>query len=180
MKYLSDTLVQLQHPVNEQDNTTIDAGTCNAILYHDAKDTRLSADEAVSGATTTWGVEKPGLFEVDVDNAVLERDDGTMHDGGVVTAIDVTAGTITVTNVLTTDDAAKGNRVMVQLGAAVSMSAYGTPDIDTLDNTWGFEGVIESSHADLNPGIPIRIEITLDASGVKLTDTIHTHVSGGV
>jgi len=180
VKYLSDTLIQLQHPVDIQNATTIDDGTCDAVLYHDAKDTRLSADEDVAGATTEWSVERPGNFEVGVDNAILERDDGTMHDGGVVTARDITAGTITVTNLLTTDDAAKGNRVMVQLGASISLSAYGTPDIDTLDDSWGFEGIIESSHADLDPGVPIRVEITLDASGVKLTETIHDHVSGGV
>lgn len=176
MKYLSDNLVRLRGPVNQQTDAAISTGTCTARLFHDAKDTYLTA--AVNTGVSVWPVEEPGLFTVNQDVAMLQREDGSYHDGGLVTAVDVSAGTITVTNALTTANALINARVMAKLGADVAMAAYGSPVVGTYD--WGFRGTVESDHAGLKPGLPVRIEITLDNSGLVLTEVLNTIVVAGV
>jgi len=166
IRYGSDNLLRLVAPTNTQDGTTITGGTCTARLYDDRKDSTLDADEATS--QTTLSVANPALYEVDVDSVAVELDDDSIHDAGLVTARDLTAGTITVTTGLASA-AAAGSRVMAKLGADIAMSEYGTPVVGATD--WGRQGAIESTHADLALDQAVRIEITLSVSGVV---SIHT------
>ena len=67
---------------------------------------------------------------------------------------------------------------MRKLGAGITLSAFGTPVVGTFD--WGFEGVIESNHADIQPGLSVRVEILLDASGVVLLEALRSDVVVGI
>lgn len=177
IKYLTDNIIRLRGPVLTWTNTASTTGTCNASLYHDRKDTFTTA--GFGTGVSVWPVYDASLFTVNIDTAVVERSDGTIHNGGLVTARDLTPGanTITVTTALTSTNVEVKSRVMVQLGAVIVMSAYGTATVGTYD--WGYRGVIQSDHDDLNPGVPVRIEILLNDTGTILTEILRGTVSGG-
>lgn len=175
IRYLSDNLVRLIAPINTQPspNETISSGTCTARLFDVDHETSLSADEAT--AQTVLSVRRARSIEVG-SSVTVSLDDGTYHAAGAVTARDLDADTITVTTGLASA-AASGARVLSQIGASVSLSAYGTPSLTT--TTWGFEGQIQAEHAGLVPGQSIRIEIHLDASGLELLEVIRDTVVVG-
>lgn len=175
IRFLSDNLVRLIAPINTQPdpNTTISTGTCTARLFDADHETTLSADEAT--AQTILSVRRARSIDVGA-SVTLSLDDGTYHAAGAVTARDLDADTITVTTGLASA-ASKGARVMTQVGANVSMSAYGTPHLN--QTNWGFQGEIQAEHAGLVPGQSIRIEIHLDDSGLELLEVIRDRVVVG-
>ena len=175
LKYLSDNLVRLRGPVNQQTNAAVSSGTCNAYLFHDKKDGFLASDVSSTSATFIT-VSHPELLTT-TDTLIVQRDDGTYANCGLVTSVNKQTGVIGITSGIASGTAKKGNRVMVQLGAAVSMSTYGTPVVGKYD--WGFQGTIQSSHGDLAPGVPVRIEIVMNSSGLVLTEFVRDTVSGG-
>lgn len=174
MQYKSDTLLQLVAPIDEKAGTPISTGTCTGRLFDDAADALLTAD-AVS-TDDELAVDKPNRFEVGVDSVAVELDDGSIFEAGLVTAVDAAAKTVTVTTALT-GDAVKGSRVMVKLGADLTLTAYGTPDVDT--KTWGFDATVQSDHAGLRPGRAVRAEIELDSSGLVTLEAVRDRVTVG-
>ena len=150
------------------------SGTCTASLYHDRKDTYLTGTELAS--QTVLSVADASLYESTVDNVVVQKDDLTFFDCGVVTAVASDSNLITVTNALD-GTASKGSAVRVRLGPIITLAAYGTPATGTHD--WGYRGTITPTHADLRVGLPVRIEITLTDAGVVLDEVIKTIVTGG-
>jgi hypothetical protein len=63
-----------------------------------------------------------------------------------------------------------GRRVRRKLGADVVMTAFGTfPTANPVlgDTSWGFRGTIEDTHADLEVGMSVRIEVVYNG-GVAL------------
>jgi hypothetical protein len=175
ISFKSTNTVILAGPQNPRSGTLSTAGTCHCVLYHDGKDSYLTAD--VPTLSTVLPVSQPSLYEIDVDVIALEEDFGQIRTMGVVTAIDLDAGTITTTT-SSNDTSSKGGRVMVQVGDQVGMNAdYGTPALGTYD--WGYEGFISSSHVGLRVGMPIRIEITLVDTGITKTVVLREMVEGG-
>ena len=174
--YLSDNLIRLVAPINTQPdpNTVVSAGTCTARIFDSDRETVLTADEA--SGQTVLSVSRPSSITVGSD-VVVQLADGTYHDAGAVTARDLAAKTVTVTTALAAAGAVSGARVMTQLGATLTLAAYGTPSLTTTD--WGFEGIFPSTQADVQPGQNVRIEIKLDASGVDLVQAIRTVVEVG-
>lgn len=165
LQHNSDTTIYLDGPTNAHTGALSSGGTCDAYLFHDRKDTTLSANELIG--QTVLSVEDASQYEVNVDVIMIQRDDKVWHNGGLVTEVDLDLNEITITTALAGDDAAKGNLVGVLLGTVISMAAYGTPAAGTFD--WGYFGTIQSTHAGLQPGIPVREVIILDDSGVVLT-----------
>lgn len=175
IRYISDNLIRLIAPINTQPqpNTVISAGTCTARLFDEGRETTLSAAEAA--AQTTLSVSRARSVDVG-SSVVIQLDDKTYHDGGAVTARDLEADTITITTGLASG-AGIGARVMTRIGPDISLAAYGTPSLTT--TTWGFEGTMEANHADVLPGMALRIEIDLDASGIELVSVIREPVVVG-
>lgn len=179
IKYLSDNLIRIRGPVNVETNAAISSVTsCSTSLYDDRKDTLTRGGFGIG--VDEWPVYDASQFVPNIDVAIVQRSDGTLHNGGLVTATDLTAGAnkITVTTALTGTNVRTKSRVMCQLGAVIDTStAYGTPVVGTYD--WGFKGVIQSDHDDLFPGLSVRLETTLNASGVVLTEIWRATVRGG-
>ena len=175
IRYISDNLIRLIAPTNTQPdpNTVISAGTCTARLFDDGRETTLSAVEAT--AQTVLSVERARSIDVG-STVVIQLADGSYHNGGAVTARDLEADTVTITTALASG-AAIGARVMTKIGPSITMAAYGTPALGT--TTWGFEGTMEAAHADVLPGMALRIEIDLDAAGVELVNVIRESVVVG-
>ena len=109
-------------------------------------------------------------------SVVIQLSNKTYHDGGAVTARDLEADTITITTGLA-NVAGIGARVMTRIGPDISLSAYGTPSLTT--TTWGFQGTMQANHADVLPGMALRIEIDLDSSGLELVSVIREPVVVG-
>jgi len=175
IRYLSDNLIRLVAPINTEPDphTVISSGTCTARLFDEDHETELSADEATS--QTVLSVDRARSIEVGSDVTVM-LDDGTYHDAGTVTARDLDADEVTVTTGLASA-ASAGARVLTSIGADVTLTTYGTPGLLTTD--WGFKGTMLHNHADVKPGMQLRIEIFLDASGVELLETIREPVVVG-
>lgn len=171
--YRSDSIVRLVAPTdvvnsNPLDNTT-DGATASFKVYDPAKDEALTAAEATG--QTELSVTNAGVFVV-ADAVELELDDGSFH-ASTVSSIDPAAGTVTIADVLPSG-AAAGNRFRRIFGAAVSMTEFGTPALETRD--WGFQATLPDDH----PAIVILdqefdIEITFVgavAGGLNLLEVI--------
>lgn len=157
--------IECAHPTdviaqNPLDNTT-DGATCTFKVYDPAKSETISSAEALG--QTVLSVSEAGVFVVG-DTVELEQDDGTFHTSAV-NAVDASAGTITIDDV-TTDEAAAGARIRVKLGATITMTEFGTPELEERD--WGFRGFLGSNHAGLVIGLDINIEISFAGSGGDL------------
>ncbi len=147
----TDVVSVPKDPLNNTDN----GSTCTFKVYDPAKDEVLSAAEA--SGQTVLSVTNAAKFKIgDVTEVAL--DSGTLQDF-TLTGIDPTAGTITGSPSLT-GPAASGNRVRVRLGPQVTMTEYGTPELETLD--WGFQGSMASTH----PGLVLDLEIDVEISFV--------------
>lgn len=171
----TDKVVEARHPTdvvnqNPLDNTG-DSATCTFKIYDPAKDEIISAAEA--SAQTVLSVTNAGEFDVD-DSVEVTLDNGTLHTS-TVSAVDSSAGTITIA-VGITDTAAAGNRVRVIVGTEITMTEYGTPDLNTID--WGFRGTFADDHpAHLDPqsktGFDIDIVIDfVGGPGLRSVETI--------
>lgn len=176
IRYLSANLVRLIAPTNVQPhpNETISTGTCTARLFDERHETALSADEA--SGQTVLSVLRARSIEVGANVVVMDADAG-YHDAGAVTARDLEADTVTVTNAIPAAGALQGARVMTKLGANVSLTAYGHPHVGGTD--WGFEGIVPYDQGGLLPGMPVRIEIHLETTGLELLEVLREQVVAG-
>lgn len=175
IRYISDNLIRLIAPINTQPqpNTVISSGTCTARIFDEGRETTLSA--AAIGGQTTLSVSRARALDVG-SSVVIQLDNKTYHDGGTVTARDLEADTVTIATGLSSG-AGIGARVMTRIGADIALAAYGTPSLAT--TTWGFEGTMQANHADVLPGMALRIEIELDAGGLELVSVIREPVVVG-
>lgn len=150
---VAPTDVRNQNPL---DNTN-DGATCSFKVYDAGKDEAISVDEAIG--QDVLSVTNAGVFEVG-DIVEVTMDDDVIHESPI-NAVDVVAGTIQVDDILTVS-ASAGQRVRVLLGTEITMIEYGTPKIGKRD--WGFEGVLESDHPDLEVEQDIDVVITFVGS----------------
>lgn len=160
IRYKSSKMIRLVAPtdvINDDplDNTD-DGSTCTFRVFDPAKDEVLSAAEAIG--QTVLSVTGATILLNDV--VEVTQNDDTIHSAAV-TAVDVSAGTVTIAAGLTVA-AAAGNRIRVRLGNQITMNEYGTPALETRD--WGFEGVLASDHAGLKIDLEIDIEMTFVGS----------------
>lgn len=157
--YKTSFLVQTVRPTDVIAQNTLDftsdGATASLKLYDPAVDEVLSSLE--SQPQTVWSVTNAGLFVIG-DIVELTQNDATILTG-TLTAVNATAGTLT-SDAATTVDAAAGNRVRKRLGAAITMTEYGTPVLGKDD--WGFRGVIPSNH----PGLVLDLEFDVEISFV--------------
>ena len=173
IRYISDNLIRLIAPINVETNTVVTTGTVTARLFDEGRETTLSAAEAP--AQTTLSVSRARSIDVG-SSVVIQLSNKTYHDGGAVTARDLEADTITITTGLA-NVAGIGARVMTRIGPDISLAAYGTPSLTT--TTWGFQGTMQANHADVLPGMALRIEIDLDSGGLELVSVIREPVVVG-
>lgn len=177
----SDNLVELVGPVNVAAGTAIiSASSCRARLFYDDLDTTLRT-QVSSGlvlsvqSTRKWAVGQRALVWLNT---------AQWHDAGLVTAVDHDLRTISITSAIPSL-CAVGNRVSAALGTGsqheVTMTFYQSafvPAVGRVD--YGFRGTIPDDQVGLSIGVPIRIEIDLDAAaGVRLTSIIRAMVTGG-
>ena len=174
LHYRTTNTIRLDGPTNTETGALSSGGACSALLFHDRKDSVLE----VAGASpdTDIFVEDASRYEANVDRILIEKSDGSYHDGGVCTAVDVNLGKVTIPNALG-EAFAKASRVGVRLGGLVTLDAYGTPVADTFN--WGYRGQILDTHADLKIGLPVRGEIKLVDGGVVLNKIERATVVGG-
>lgn len=173
IRYISDNLIRLIAPINVETNTVVTTGTVTARLFDEGRETTLSAAE--SPAQTVLSVSRARSIDVG-SSVVIQLSNKTYHDGGAVTARDLEADTITITTGLASV-ADIGARVMTRIGPDISLAAYGTPSLTT--TTWGFQGTMQANHADVLPGMALRIEIDLDSGGLELVSVIREPVVVG-
>ncbi len=137
---------------NALDNTN-DGSTSTFKVYDPAKDEVLSATEAT--AQTVLSVTNAGAFKID-DVVEVDLDDGSVHDAGLVTAVDPVLGTVTVTTGLASE-ASADSRVRVRLGTQITMIEFGTAKIGRRD--YGFIGTLRDTHPGLEVDLEIDVEI---------------------
>lgn len=187
IQFQTDQVVEFTGPINELTGAAIVSATsAKCRLFHDRKDTRLTA--TVSSGTTI-SVTDPGVYTPNGDRVVVELNDGTWHEGGVVTAVDEEAGTVQITNAIPSNTN-KDHRVCCNLGNDIGS---GTPwEIDMSyfepasgaaagNHDYGWRVTIPDSQAAFEIGIPVRIEMDLDfATNVRITEIIRTFIEGGM
>lgn len=171
--FQSNNDIEYQGPTLASDETALGTGvTSIAKLYDDLKDGRLEAN-------STNNIIKVGNVKIyDIGDKVwVTLDDRTVFDGGAILSKDIEARTLTLTNTLTSI-ASTGSRVVVKLGADVTMSLYGIAIAKKFD--WGYRGVMAKDHSDIRIGLMVRIEIEFTAGVNKdITVLIRTTVVGG-
>jgi hypothetical protein len=121
-----------------------------------------------ASVTETIGIDDFSQWD-DGMNMEIKRDDGTYIER-TVSAILPDAGYLTLDDDLD-GDSSPGNIVKRKIGADVTMVAFGTfPTSDPTpgDPEWGFRGTIDHDHAELQPGMRIRAEITYEDGSVNI------------
>jgi hypothetical protein len=181
LRYASDNLIEIRGPVNGATGAPItSAASCVGRLFYDEKDTTLRANVSSGTALSVTSTRKWAVG----DRALIWRDTAVWVDLGLVTVVDHTTNTLTVTNAVP-GLCSKGNRVSHALGTGTqhefTLSFYqGTiaPAAGRLD--YGFRGTVPDTQVGLSIGDIIRIEVDLDASaGVRLTEIFRAYVTGG-
>lgn len=177
----SDNLVEFVGPVNVAAGTPIvSAASCTARLFYDDVDTTLRV--AVSSGTTL-SVTTTRKWAVGM-RAVVWLNTAAWHDAGLVTAVDHDLRTITITTAIPSA-CAVGNRVSAALGTGaqheIAMAFYQSSFAPAVGRTdYGFRGTIPDDQVGLAIGVPIRIEIDLNAAaGVRQTAVVRAVVAGG-
>lgn len=188
----ADNLVRWEGPVNEitgaaiTNTPAVTSAKCR--LFDDGKDTVLEASETLG--QTIISVERPGLFEVGVDRAVIQLDSGAWHDGGLILGRSIPDKTLTI-SVSLAAGASKGARVGRPLGAAIGSSdpweidmTYYEPASGAVAGNfdYGWRATIPDTQANgFDIGTICRIELVLDVSaGVKGLKTLKRRIVGGV
>lgn len=115
---------------NALDNTT-DGATCTAHVFETAVDGIVTV---ASGVSTTMAASNHASLVAD-DVIEIDQADQSRH---VATVTGVASGVITFTPILTAAIVI-GARVRKRLGAVVTMTEFGTPNIDKQQD-WGFRG----------------------------------------
>lgn len=160
LPYRGSGIVKFKHPTDVENSDpldfTDDESTCTFKVIDASKSEVLTAAEVISA--TVLNVTDAAVFKVG-DTAEVDLDDLTIHDGGAITGVDPTAGTITITTALASG-AAAGRRVRVRLGNVINMTEFGTAKLGTVN--WGFRGALASNH----PGLEIDTEIDIEISFV--------------
>jgi hypothetical protein len=182
IKYKSDNFVYLDGTIDESDGTAItnaSGGTCEARLFDNRKDTKLSADAAGAQAVLACdAVRGAGSSFAVGDTCYVELKDGT-YDSIAISSIDAAAKTITLVGNLASL-ASAGAAVTVILGDPVAMTEYGTPVVSpkvTFD--WGWRGTIPDTQAGLKVDQNVRVQIELNGgAGLQLRDRYVTKVEG--
>lgn len=154
--YKTSCVVELIAPTdvvsNEPLSNADDGSTCSFEVFDPEKDESLTS-AAITGATTLY-VSNAGVFVIN-DIVDVALTDGNRHLA-YVTGVSGSAGTITINPGLASG-ASLGARVRVRLGNPVSMSDFGTPELEKRD--WGFRGTLLSTHPGLKLDKQIDIEI---------------------
>lgn len=181
--YKSDTLVEFLASIDESDGSAItvaSGGSCVARLFDDNKDTRLSADEATSQTVLSVNATRGNRHAFEVgDKLYIELDDGT-YDSIDIASIQHADGTITIDSGLASG-AAKGAAISVLLGASVTMSEFGSPESppEATSKLWGWRGTIADTHADLEIGQEIRVQIELNGgAGLQERSLLYAKLEG--
>lgn len=187
-KFRSDNLAELLGPVNDATGAPIVAATAvKARLFHDKKDSRLT----ITGASpdVILNVTRPERYRVNRDFVLVWMNDGTWHEGGLVTAVDRDAGTITITTALP-GNTNRDHMVCVGLGGAIGTGTpweiamnYFQPAGGAVAGNfdYGWRCTVPYTQAALEIAIPVRVEIDLDASaGVRLLEVQRTYITGGL
>lgn len=162
--YKSTRLIEAFAPTDDTTNDPLDfaddGATCSFKIYDPAKNEETSAVEAIG--QTILSVTNAGVF-VDGDTIEVLQDDGTFHYSPIIASgVDTIANTITITDGLTVA-AAAGNAVRKLFGPAISMTAFGTPNLN--ERNWGFRGAIPSNHASQIIDREVDVEVTFLGTG---------------
>ena len=182
IQYKSDTLVEYNGTIDNSDGSAItvaSGGSCEARLFDNNKDSTLTADATGSQAVLTVDHVKGNQHDFQVGDACyVELDDGTYATIDIL-SIDEAAKTITLASNLASL-ASAGKSVSVLLGVAVTMGEYGTPSVPpAVDADWGWRGTIADTHADIEVGQSVRIQIELNGgAGLKSRRRIKATVEG--
>ena len=189
--FAADNLILFEGPVNELDQTPITntppVTSAKARLFHDGKDDYLT--QASSVGLTLLHVSNPENFTPNGDRVVVWMNDGTWHEGGIVTAIDVEAGTITITNAI------PGNTNRDHPVRAVLGNNIGSADPWEIDMVYfepasgavagnfdyGWRVIVPDTQAGFEIGITCRVEMEIDAAAnLKGKKIIKRPIVGGV
>jgi hypothetical protein len=146
------------------------SGSASFKIYDPSKCEVILADEAIG--QTELSVSNAGAFDENDAVEVTQNDESIL--ASTVSSVDAVAGTITIADALTVA-ADLGQRVRVIFGASISMSEFGTADLNTRD--WGYHGVIESTHSvhsdpRAKEGLEVDIEVKVTNSVRNSTDII--------
>jgi len=134
--------------------------SCKFKVYDPSRDEVISADEAAG--QTELSVTNAGVFQEN-DMVEITQTGGSIYYVQVL-SIDSVAGTITINSALDLG-ANAGARVRKVFGASISMTEYGTADLDT--RNWGYKGSLLGNYvahldARAKTGLDIDVEINFD------------------
>ncbi len=146
------------------------SGSASFKIYDPSRDEVLTGVEAIG--QTVLSVSNAGEFVIS-DDVELTQDDDTIHLS-TINAVDTVLGTVTI-SAATTVASAVGNRFRKIFGVKVTMTEYGTADLNT--RNWGYQGTILSTHdvykdSRSKDGLDADIEIIVLAPGMVEQQTI--------
>ncbi len=134
-------------------------------------------DEAISSSHTTGqtiiNVSNIGVFSVD-DSIEITLDDDAVHIANI-NSLSLSNSSITMSAGLPSG-AAAGNRIRKIFGVSISMTEFGTANLNT--RNWGYRGVLLGSHvahSDIRAkdSLDVTIEIrVIESGGAVSFDTI--------
>lgn len=150
------------------------SGSASFKVYDPSRDEVLTAIEGIG--QTVISVSNAGTFVI-ADAIELTQDDASIH-ASTVDSIDAAAGTVTIADI-TTVASAIGNRFRKIFGSKVTMTEYGTADLNKQD--WGYQGLIPSTHAShadarAKDGLDVDIEIIVLGASLVEQETICTTI----
>ncbi len=177
IKYLTDTPVELLGPYDSATLIPISDADTSAVCSYSVYDTIKSAGTvALAVASGTAIVASNASLYVVGDTLAIRLDDKTLHDGGLITAIDLDTGIVDITNAIPSN-ASVGSELLVALGAAVNMPEFGTPVVGRID--WGFRALLADTYLGLKLWMFIDIVISLigtPGGGMDRRDVIHAQM----
>jgi hypothetical protein len=146
------------------------SGSASFKVYDISKDELILADEAIG--QTELSVTNAGVFNENDSVEVTQNDESIL--ASTVSSVDTTAGTITIADSLTVA-ADIGQRVRVIFGASISMTEFGTANLNT--RNWGYIGILENTHVAhydvrAKEGLNVDIEVKVTNSVMTSTDII--------
>ncbi len=139
---------------------------CSFKVFDPGKNEEISASEAIG--QTVISVTNPGVFAVN-DTVEILMDDAAFH-AATISAIDLTAKTITISAGLTVA-AAAGNSVRRNFGPTVTMTEYGTANLQDL--AFGYRGALAHDGVYQIIDQDIDIEVSFDGgTGLEVFSVI--------
>lgn len=145
-------------------------GSASFKVYDPSRDEVLTAIEAIG--QTVLSISNAGKFVIG-DAIELTQDDDSIH-ATTISEIDTVAGTATIA-LATTVASAIGNRFRKIFGSKVTMTEYGTADLNT--RNWGYQGALLSTHdthkdSRAKDGLDVDVEIIVLGSSLVEQETI--------